>query len=240
MSTIEAISLVDAVDAANDALFSRRPIAAAEREAWAAAIAAQHDQPGAYAHTFALTAEERGAGVRLFTGERMRSAAGRHIIGEEACRVLLQLKPQDPAAQAALLAASRSLQRRMAPVGAPGAKPDDGRVSRLWAYRAGTYCCGPCSVAFWRHILAGGFDHRAERLSVGLRCLKTCRKGDGDWRSFPYWYTVLALAEMDDPAARAELRYAAPRLERAAAQPSGAAPWSLRRSELARRVLAAI
>lgn len=238
MSLISAGSLGETVDAANEVLFFGRRISAGEREATARWIAGRHGQPHAYANTFALVPQELGQGIRLFTGERVRSAAARHIIGEEACRVLRQLRAADGAAKAALQAAASELHRRVGPAAPTGPKPDDGQVHWLWPYRGGTYCCGACSVALWRHILAGGFDRQEERLATGLRCLRDCRKGDNQWRIFPFWYTVLALSEMDSKLAQEELRYAAPRLEKTARRPMGTAPWAERRREVARRALA--
>ena len=46
-----------------------------------------------------------------------------------------------------------------------------------------------------------------------MALLKKCRKGESQWRVFPFWYTLLALVEMDLPAAVAEMRYVAPRCE---------------------------
>jgi hypothetical protein len=54
---------------------------------------------------------------------------------------------------------------------------------------------------------------------------------------FPFWYTVLALAEMSLPEAREELAYVAPVLERVAKRKSPAAVMGRRRWELAQRAL---
>jgi hypothetical protein len=54
---------------------------------------------------------------------------------------------------------------------------------------------------------------------------------------FPFWYTALALCEMDHPEAKAELKYAAPQLERTAERSPSASVYGRRRHELARRAL---
>jgi hypothetical protein len=95
-------------------------------------------------------------------------------------------------------------------------------------------------VALWRHLLAGGFDQQAKRLAVGLKCLRDCRKGDGRWRAFPFWYTLLALVEMDLEAAVDEMRYAAPHCRSAARRAAASDCGVARRAELARRVLARV
>ena len=48
----------------------------------------------------------------------------------------------------------------------------------------------------------------------GLRVLAGYRTDGRGWRRFPFYYTLLALTEIDLPAARAELRWAAPAAER--------------------------
>ena len=63
------------------------------------------------------------------------------------------------------------------------------------------------------------------------------RDGDQQWRRFPFWYTVLALSEMDNAEARTELKYAATVLERAATTAVPTARYARRRHELAVRTL---
>ena len=101
----------------------------------------------------------------------------------------------------------------------------------------GLYCCGKCSVGLWRNLLAGGLDRREERLRCGASHLRSMRDGEHRWRRFPFWYTVLALSEMDNAEARKELKYAAPALERAAIRPVPSAVYGRRRHELAVRTL---
>jgi hypothetical protein len=63
------------------------------------------------------------------------------------------------------------------------------------------------------------------------------RVGQGKWRVFPFWYTVLALSEMDFPEARAELDYVAPVLERTAKRRPASSVYGKRRHAIACRVL---
>jgi hypothetical protein len=234
-----ADSLAQTVDAINAAWFSGQAISAAEAKKAAAMIASRYGQEGAYAGTFALFPSERKEGIRLFSGEKSVSASARHIVAQEACRALRILKPKDSAACAALTAAEESLARCVGPAAPGGARPDDGKQHWDWAYRGGTYCCGKCSVGFWRHLLLGGFDQVEKRLSRGLKCLRDSRKGQGQWQRFPFWYTISALVEMDPPAAREEMRYAAKTCEPFANRHS-ANTFSQRRSELARRLLSRV
>jgi hypothetical protein len=63
------------------------------------------------------------------------------------------------------------------------------------------------------------------------------RDGEHQWRRFPFWYTVLALSEMDSAEAKAELKYAAPALEQAASRALPSSMYARRRHELAVRAL---
>ena len=72
----------------------------------------------------------------------------------------------------------------------------------------GLYCCGKCSVGLWRNLLAGGLNRQEERLRRGALHLRSMRVGEHRWRKFPFWYTVLALSEMDSAEATTESRIA--------------------------------
>ena len=141
----------------------------------------------------------------LFTGERIAVGVGASSLGEEASRVLRQLRVRDPKVNRALEAADEGLQRGLARAA------EDPRHTN-----PGLFCCGKCSVGLWRNLVAGGLDRHEERLRRGAAHLQSMRAGAHHWRRFPFWYTVLALSEMNSPEAIAELTYAAPELARVA------------------------
>jgi hypothetical protein len=222
---IHSDSLSQTVDALNAAVFERRPLPAAERKQVARWIASRQGLPGAYAGTFAGFAAERIKGIVLFTGERISSASARHIVGEEACRALRLLDVRDRTVSAALDRACDGLMRCL-----ERAALDPRRTN------PGLFCCGKCSVGLWRNLLSGSLNRQEERLRRGAGHLRSMRDGNGQWRRFPFWYTVLALGEMEVPEARRELRYAAPVLERAAGS-TARGIYARRRRELAVRAL---
>jgi hypothetical protein len=223
---INRASLCETLNAINAVLFDGRTLAAAERGQAARWIAGRQGLPGAYAGTFAGFPSERSSGIVLFTGERIASASARHILGEEASRALRQLSVRDPKVTRALENADDGLMRCLARA---AEDPRNGNP--------GLYCCGKCSVGLWRNLLAGGLDRHEERLRCGASHLRSMRDGDHQWRRFPFWYTVLALSEMGSSEARAELKYAAPALERAATAAVSSAPYARRRHEMAVRTL---
>src|SRR5262245_11111183 len=195
LMVINKTSLSQTVDAVNAAQFEGRALATSERGQVARWIAARQGLPGSYGGTFAGFPSERSSGIVLFTGERIASASARHILGEEASRALRQLRVRDANVSHAVERADEGLRRCLARAA------EDPRYTN-----PGLYCCGKCSVGLWRNLLAGGLDRQEERLRRGALHLRSMRDGEHQWRRFPFWYTVLALTEMDSAEARAELQ----------------------------------
>ncbi len=226
MSLVHPNSLSATLDAVNEEFFFNRTIPRKEREQVALWIAARQGKPGAYAGMFAPTAEEMRTSIRLFTGEQAASsAAARHILGEEACRALILLKVSQGEVRAALERASEGMAQRLT-------------SSRDAA--AGMYCCARCTVALWRHLAVGGLAavDREQWLAAGMRTLKAHRNDDGRWRTFPFFWTLLALSEIAARGAQAELHYAAEPCERYLARARGTDRFARRRRTLVERVLA--
>jgi len=174
---------------------------------------------------FAPTDVDLRNGIRVYTGELVRSGAAiGHILGEEACRALILLGVQDNAVREALHRATGGMLRRL-------------RQTEDMSKVHGMYCCGICSVAYWRNVMAGGLDRNEERLAAGMVALKARRTDDGRWRRFPFYYTLLALSEMSLKAALNEMQYAAPLLERYVKRRVADSLFSERRHILCDRVL---
>ena len=223
---IDRTSLSQTVDAISAAHVAGRTLTADERGEVAGWIAGRQGLPGAYADTFAGFPSERSKGIVLFTGERITSASARHILGEEASRALRQLRVRDPNVTRALERADSGLMRCLERA---EKDPRNGNP--------GLFCCGKCSVGVWRNLLAGGLDRQQERLQRGASHLRAMHDSEHQWRKFPFWYTVLALSEMDSAEARIELKHAAPALERVAGRAVPSAVYARRRHELAVRAL---
>src|SRR5262245_33096280 len=168
---INRTSLSQTVDAINEVHFDGRALAASERGNVARWIAARQGLPGAYGGTFAGFPAERSKGIVVFTGERITSASARHILGEEASRVLRLLRVRDPSVTRAFEAADAGLLRCLARAA------EDPRNQN-----PGLFCCGKCSVGLWRNLLTGGLDRREERLRRGTLHLRTARDGKYGWR----------------------------------------------------------
>jgi hypothetical protein len=208
MKVLNTQSLGLTIDAISLAQFSGREIPHAESARAAKWITGRQGMPGAYRVSFfAPTKLDFANGFHVFTGEHIISrAATSHIIGEEACRALSLLGVNTLEVREARNRANTALEEwiECAENGGPG---------------AGTFCCGKCSVALWRNLLTHGQGTAGRRLAAGMKALKAAREG-GKWRRFPFHYTLLALGEIDSPLALAEIRYAAPVIERALKLPA--------------------
>ncbi len=223
MALLKRNSLAATIDAVNEAFLFERPIPKSDRRAAAGWIAGRQGERGSYARLPAPTPRDFDDGIRLFTGHRIttRAATG-HILGEEACRALILLDVHTKAIDAALGNATAGML---------------GRLNEHWDERPGRYCCGACTAALWRHLAAGGLDKCPSRLAAGMKVLEAHRDGQGRWRCFPFHYTLLALTEIDTPAARREMQYAAGGCQRILKRKATRDKYDRRRHTVAERVL---
>ena len=223
MTLVHPNSLAATLDAVNDAFFDGRSLSPSERREAATWIAGRQGRPGSYADMFAPTDRDFREGATLFTGEMIRTRAGMaHVLGEEACRALILLDVAGGGVEKALDRATLGMARRL--------KPRD--------LLRGTYCCGKCTCALWRHLAVGGLENAECRLAAGMKALKFRRDGRGRWRVFPFYYTLLALSEIDLPSSIKEMRYAAPACEKYLKRSPRDDTFDRRRRVLAERILA--
>ncbi len=155
MKILSRASLLATVDAFNAAAFGGRPWQhqAAALVAW---VEGRLGAAGAYAGSFALTGTDWRREFRLFTGEPIRTRAARaHIIAEETLRLLTIVHGETG-------------------LDSPARRIGEGRLADRIFGRAGSrtaidglYCCGKCSVAFWRCLAAGRKSPIAPRGSIG-------------------------------------------------------------------------
>jgi len=223
---LDANSLAKTVDAVQEAFFFKHPVSSTDREAAAFWIATRQGQPGCYADMFAPTPADAANGIHLFTGERVApSASLRHVSGEEACRAMILLKPKSKEARSALERATTGMLLAL---------------ERSRGNGRDFFCCGTCDPALWRHIAAGGLRGAEEWIPKGLKNLKAHRDSLGRWRRFPFYFTLLALTEIDLPEARREIKYAAAVIEKSLARRASAGKYSQRRRAVLETALSLI
>jgi hypothetical protein len=219
---IDKESLWKTVDSINEAHLYEHDIPIRDRREAAIFIASRQGQPGSYGGMFAPTKSDFEA-CRTFTGEKIASrAATAHILSEEALRCLTKLDVNEPKVKQAYKLADQDM------------------IDRLGDTVSGKYCCGTCSVAFWRNLVTGGFNHQEERLRAGMTELKKGRLGTGKWRWFSFFWTLSALVELDFPEALDEMRYAAPAIERALKKSADDPVYDKRRKTISEMVLAKV
>jgi hypothetical protein len=225
MKLVSTKSLAETLDRVNEAFFTGQKLISEDKLEVARFIASRHGLYGSYANMFAPTQKDFDEGIKVFTGEKVRSdVATSHVLGEEASRILNILKVSDKGVQKALDEAVQGIQARF----------DEQTL------RYGFYCCGFCTASQWRHAVVGTLKKGEILLERGVKTLKMLRLGDGKWRRFPFYYTLLALSEIELPNALGEIKYAAPVLERMLRRKASAEKYSIRRHMLAERVLAKI
>lgn len=193
---LDTSSLTKTIDNINAMFLTGETIAPAEGLEAARWIMSRSGEPRSYRGLPAPTPTDFEQGIRVFTGERLLSASARHILGQEAARAAWLLGRSDPAVRSDYDQATGWMHNT----------PD--------FEQRGTYCCGRCSLAFWRHAWVADFSNKEARLVKGLQQMKELRLGDGKWRSFPFFYAVYALSEVGLEPAYAELKYALPAMER--------------------------
>jgi len=220
---IQTDSLAQTIDGLNEAIFSDQPLSDQDKKKAADSLLSRQYRSGPHAGLFAPTDKDLAEGVHLFTGEKLHTHLGpRNILSAEAARAILLLGLSSPEMEPAL----------------------EGVQSKLCAacFAADLCVIGECAhsgVGFMRYLAAGGSSDAAQRLEAHIRSISQHRDGKGRWKRYPFHYTLLALSEIDLPAAQAEIRYAAPALERSMKrQADGEERFKQRRQILMERLLA--
>lgn len=203
MKLLDKTSLANTIDNVNEALFYNEKISKSEAKEIVKWISSRLNTEYSYNGSFGITAKDfKSNKIYTFTGERLSSPASmRHIMAEEASRVLRQLSEITGAKIPALEESDKRLLKGIKASEAEG-KP------------VGTYCCGPCTVGLWRNMAVGGLRAYSKKLSKGLTVLKKFRDGKGSWRRFPFYYTISVLSELNSDEAKKEMRYAKGKIER--------------------------
>ena len=196
MTILDPTSLVKTLDNINESYLQRKEISTDEALKASRWIAAQQGEKGSYRGLFAPTATDFDHAIRLFTGEKLECASARHIMGQEAARAVWLLGREDSVVREAYEKATHWMQDE------PGFQ------------QVGMYCCGRCSLSYWRHYWVGEFKNKAAFISKGIQKMQGYRLGDGKWRVFPFFYAIYTLGDLDLEAARVELKYAQPAIER--------------------------
>ncbi len=224
MSLLNRSSLYKTVDNVNEALFYGKKISKKEAKELISWISGTLDTKNSYNHSFGLTEYDMKHPVYTFTGERLLCASMRHIMAEEASRVMIKLSEITGSKIPALEKATERFTKMLYDYRSYG-KPE------------GTFCCGPCTIGLWRHLNAGGLKEHQQSMPDGLLALHSSRDESGKWGRYPFYYTLLALSEINDEAAVKEINYAMPACERALKRLNKNNKFSKRKRDLLLRIM---
>lgn len=225
---LDPASLYQTVDNANEALFFEQSIDRAEAARIIGWIGSRLDKPGAYAHGFAPTAQDFESKVYTFTGDRLQNASMRHILNEEAIRVII------------LLCRELELPKPSFLPDAEKALDDviNGERARHPDKSAAWFCCGRCSIGLWRRCIARPEDSKSYALlHEAWKLLRERRLPKGGWEGLPFQYALSALVENDDPLAMEELEWAQDQLVPLLKRTRSDGRFGPRRKELIRRAM---
>ncbi len=152
-------------------------------------------QPHSYRGVFpAPTESDLKNAFILPTGERLPSRASFcHIYGELALGVLLDAGAKDDPRVGDMLEAFRNMVKFS---------------------RRGIYCCWNCTGAFWR--VANCFPQYRPYANEGLKTLRSRRTASGNWKGFPFFFTLETLGVIGGLDALKEFEFALDRLARTA------------------------
>jgi hypothetical protein len=210
-------SLAATLDAVNEALFNDRSLTKAEKEEAARWIAGRQVEAGQQAGLFAPTEDDYQEGVRLFTGERLRTKlAARNILTAESARALI------------LIGMGGEVLERT----------NRWLLEQCFASACAVGECAHSTVGLMRYLATGGLADSEKRLNAHIAMLSRHRDGKGRWKRFPFYYTLLALSESDLPTAVEEMRYTAPACERVLGRSPKDDVFALRQRDVVERVLA--
>lgn len=160
------------------------------------------------------------AGVRLFTGEQLRTRiATRNVLTLESARILSALASEAPEIRSALSRTSAAMRH---------------------ACFAVSHCvigeCAHSSIAYMRDAASERSGCRRKWIEDHLHVIREHRDGTGRWKRFPFYYMLLALLEVGTPAANAELEYARAACRRVFERASHGG-YAARRKDVLRRAL---
>lgn len=147
-------------------------------------------------HNFFAPAEEDKEKVELITGEKFESTGGTdHILGQEALRALMLWGRGEEIETKRALKALYNLLDLEQDYGTPR--------------ESGYFCCAKCSVSMLKTVSVVKTESWEETVEEGVKKINQNRDEDGRWGKYPFYYTLLALSEIESDAAIDELKYAA-------------------------------
>jgi hypothetical protein len=216
MMFVHSSSLAATLDAIDQAFFDERPLPEAEVEAAARWLSGRQVRSGKWAGMFAPTDFDYGHRVTLFTKERLQTRLGvRNILTAETARALTLFGD-----------AGECVERA-----------DRWLGGQCFARDCMVGECAHSAIGLMRYVAVRDGDRTQLWLARHVERVSARRDGKGRWKGLPFYYALLALSEIDLPAAHRELRYAVPACERVLKRLSGDDAVVRRRRDVVHRAL---
>jgi len=217
---IDETSLSGTIDAVDARLVEQEALPEEQRDRVVTFLLGRQVRWGRELGTFAPFPSEFEQGVRLFSGERLRTRlATLNVLSLESARILALLAGERTDVRNALAQTSIALGHTCFAV---------------------SHCvvgeCAHSSIAYMRDAASDRSGRRRNWIERHLRVLGAQRDGTGRWRRFPFYYTLLALLDVGTPSAYAELEYARPACLRVIGRASDS-PYADRRRRVVERTL---
>ncbi|MBN2228579.1 MAG: hypothetical protein JW779_03225 [Candidatus Thorarchaeota archaeon] len=196
-------------------------------EAWRAGISNDNDnvlrfiinQQLAYGSDEGVFIETRnvsGLKSRLYTGEKIQTQlAAKNILTLEAARALLLSKSRADYVSECIHRVDKWIQRQ------------------CFSEFCSTGECKHSTVSYMRYLSA---KESQAKLAGLLSELVKHRDGNGSWKGFPYFYTLLALSDIHNPDAEKELEYAFPMMQKRFRRNQIEEPYWSRRNDIMNRI----
>jgi hypothetical protein len=220
MSILSTERLFQTLDLLNELTFKGLFITENEKDALVDWLSSRQYRVTALAGFFRPTPLDQELPLRLFTGERIQTHFATDFISSiEAARALRLLIDPGSDLEHLLL-------------------PTEERISQAcFASQCTQGECAHATIALLRYLGVGGLNRTGSSLAAFLQTIHNHQDGKGRWERLPFYYTLLALTEIQSPGAYAELQYAAPACEALIRKPARSTKVDERRRAVLERVL---
>ncbi|MCK5848266.1 MAG: hypothetical protein KAH01_03610 [Caldisericia bacterium] len=218
-------SLSEVVDEINHSVFFREPIDEKRKSNLANWISSRIHKSGGYNGLFAPTEKDLNGPIKTFTGELVTSVAGKaHLLGEEALNALVSLNIHTKDIDKSIEDATNIIDAMI-------------KENETEDKYCGFFCCGKCTVSYWRNLINNRLSNSKERLTQGLIDLEENRDQKGRWKRFPFYYTSYVLDETPIDSIKRQLRYIEPVLQRISKRKFSNDKYGIRRKYIVKTLL---
>ena len=179
--------LTQAVNVLQESLLFKQPLPEAKKAQALLTICSSFKQDNPYLG-FVSESFDRKKGLQIISCEKLHTKVGAYnVLGLEAARLLKLFEDQE--AQENILP---EVEKRI--------------KATCFAADCTQGECAHAAVALWRYQAAGGLLQNSQNLNKQLLKLQKQRGTFGCWKGYPFYYTLLALLELNNSLAETEIK----------------------------------